>query len=192
MKRIIALLMVVLIFAVTMTACSEGCQSETINTTENAGAVDATTSEDTSKTQTEAAEDNANETAGGNSAVENTGTTEEAEKILADNDDFSIVVTNCVTDASKGFVMYTEIENKTQNPLVFKVTASALNNKDMHPEFTYEVPAKEKVNLPMVWSAEKLDERNVIDVTEVKMELEVVSCGEEMKMISSEIYVVNP
>lgn len=190
MKRLVALMLMILLSLSVLTACNDTTGTESETTSAEATVADtevtaqqaegATTTEATSGSQTMA-----------DATLQATETNTKGQN-LADTEEFSIIITDCVTDANKGFVMYAEIENKTENPLVFKVTASALNNKDMHPDFTHEVPAYEKVNIPMVWSADKLAERLVTEVTEVKIELQVVSYGENVKMLSSDIYTINP
>ena len=102
------------------------------------------------------------------------------------------MVTNCVMDTVAGFVMNTYLENKTEDPVVFEVTASALNGKDMHPAFTQEVNPGEVLTVPMVWSEDKLANRQIVTVEEVKIELQIVSYGEEIREISRDIYTIVP
>ena len=111
---------------------------------------------------------------------------------LVETEDFAVVITDCVTDEETGFTMNAYLENKTDATLEFKVTASAINSKDMHPDFACDVKAGGSITAPMVWSADKLSQRRVTDVKEVKIELQVISYSDDVKLLSSEIYTINP
>ncbi len=113
-------------------------------------------------------------------------------KPLVETEEFAVVITDCTTDADAGFTMNAYLENKTDTTLEFKVTASALNNKDMHPDFSCDVKAGESLTAPMTWTAEKLSQRRLTEVKEVKIELQVISYGDEVKLLSSDIYTINP
>ena len=112
--------------------------------------------------------------------------------VLVETEDFAVVITDCVTDEETGFTMNAYLENKTDATLEFKVTASAINSKDMHPDFACDVKAGGSITAPMVWSADKLSQRRVTDVKEVKIELQVISYSDEVKLLSSDIYTINP
>lgn len=111
---------------------------------------------------------------------------------LVETEDFAVVITDCVTDEETGFTMNAYLENKTDATLEFKVTASAINSKDMHPDFACDVKAGGSITASMVWSADKLSQRRVTDVKEVKIELQVISYSDEVKLLSSDIYTINP
>lgn len=192
MKRFFAFLIIIILSFTVLTACNYVTGTGPAETTaETTGALSteettaqgevSSVSEEVIATQTVA--DTTAQTQENNSSKEQT---------LIETEEFAITVTDCVTDKEKGFTMNTYLVNKTETPIEFRVTASALNNKDMHPDFTQEVKAGESMTAPMIWSAEKLAERRVTEVTEVKIELQVVSYGENAKMLSSDIYTINP
>lgn len=190
MKRTATFLLILILSFAVLTACSEvTADPDTI-------ASDTTAVQSTEETTLQNEVTSAAETASDSQTATNNNaqTTENNSKkqILADTDEFTIIVSDGVTDSVNGFTMNAYLENKTDNPIVFEITASALNNKDMHPAFTQEVKAGESMTVPVVWSADKLAQRRVTEVTEVKIELEVVSYGENVKMLSSDIYVINP
>ncbi len=192
MKRFVAFLLVILFCVSVLTACNDVTGTDPTETTaETTGAL--------STEETTAQGEEPSATGKASAAQTETDTTAETQKdnsqkgqTLIETEEFAITVTDCVTDSVSGFTMNAYLENKTENPIVFKVTASALNNKDMHPAFTQEVKAEESMTAPMIWSAEKLAERRVTEVTEVKIELQVISYGKEVKILSSDVYVINP
>lgn len=185
-KRIAVLLLVVLCFGMLFGCSGTGDGSETTVNTE-------TSTQTTGDLVTEIAGNTEN-------IIENTtgvatginGSEDSAKQILVDNPEVAVKIMDCATDANNGFIMNTYLENKTDSPVIFKVTASALNGKDMHPAFTQEVKAGESMTAPMVWSADKLAERQVTVVEEVKIELQIVSYGAEIKEISTDIYTIIP
>ncbi|MBQ8001464.1 MAG: hypothetical protein IJ298_09780 [Ruminococcus sp.] len=191
MKRFVALMLILILSLSVLTGCSDTTGTEPDTTAaETTGEVNtevtAQQAEDTTLAESEAVSQTEADTTAQVTLGDIAGQT------LADTDEFAIIITHCVTDSEQGFVMNAYLENKTDDPVVFKITASALNNKDMHPAFTQEVKAGESMVAPMVWSADKLRERRVTQVTEAKIELQVVSYGESIKMLSSDIYVINP
>lgn len=113
-------------------------------------------------------------------------------KTLVETEEFAVVITDCATDADAGFTMNAYLQNKTDTTLEFKVTASAINNKDMHPDFACDVKAGESLTAPMTWTADKLAQRRVTEVKEVKIELQVISYSDEVKLLSRDIYTINP
>ncbi len=192
MKRFVAFLLMILLSVSVLTACNDVTGTDsTVTTAEITGTLSAeeTTVQGESTSATEEA--SATQTATGTTA-ETQKNNSSKEQTLVETEEFSIIVTDCVTDKVNGFTMNAYLENKTEDPIVFKVTASALNNKDMHPAFTQEVKTGESMTAPMTWSADKLKERRVTEVTEVKIELQVISYGKEVKMLSSDVYVINP
>lgn len=191
MKRFVAFLLIFMLSFSVLTACTPAVEPDEGGTTADTrtsveGSTEGSVISDVTSTAADA------DTGVSASAAEAGTSSDTEEKILADTDEFTIIITDCVTDSTTGFTMNAYLVNKTENPIEFRVTASALNNKDMHPAFTQEVKPGESLAAPMNWSADKLSERRVTEVTEVKIELEVVSYGEEVKLISSEIYVITP
>ncbi len=193
MKRLVAFILIIILSFSVLTACNDVTGADTTVTT-----VETTDTLSTEETTAQGGASSATEevtstqTATNNTAETQSHSHSHAEQTLIDTEEFAITVTDCVTDKEKGFTMNTYLVNKTETPIEFRVTASALNNKDMHPDFIQEVKAGESMTAPMTWSADKLQDRRVTEVTEVKIELQVVSYGEEIKLLSSDVYVINP
>lgn len=185
-KSIVLLLLVVLCFGMLFGCSGTGDGPETTVSIE-------TSTQTTGDLVTETAgnTENITENATEIATVIN-GSEDSAKQTLVDNPEVTVKIMDCATDANNGFIMNTYLENKTDSPVVFKVTASALNGKDMHPAFTQEVKAGESMTAPMVWSQDKLAERQVTVVEEVKIELQIVSYGAEIKEISTDIYTIIP
>lgn len=187
MKNYIALLLVVILSLSVLFGCgATGDNNETTLSAENT----ASQAENLTQSETQNSSEGAV-----NTEAETTVAVQQSEftaQTLIDDEEVSVVVTNCVMDTVAGFVMNTYLENKTEDPVVFEVTASALNGKDMHPAFTQEVNPGEVLTVPMVWSEDKLANRQIVTVEEVKIELQIVSYGEEIREISRDIYTIVP
>lgn len=193
MKRLVAFILIIILSFAVLTACNDVTGTDPTVTTAESTDVQVTEVTDAGNEVTSATEGvSATQTATNNTAETQSHSHSHTEQTLIDTEEFAITVTDCVTDKEKGFTMNTYLVNKTETPIEFRVTASALNNKDMHPDFIQEVKAGESMTAPMTWSADKLQDRRVTEVTEVKIELQVVSYGEEIKLLSSDVYVINP
>lgn len=91
--------------------------------------------------------------------------------VLVDNDEMLFRIANIVNDPVWGYILKTQIENRTDKDLMFALNNVSVNGYMCDPYFAATVSAGMKANKEISFSADSFQAIGITEVTDIELEL---------------------
>ena len=115
------------------------------------------------------------------------------DKVLAENDNFKVVVTGFDPDAFWGYTMKLYLENKTDKKLVFSMDDVSVNGFMIDPYYGDTIPGNSKSFGRPSWDNEELKKNNIETVSKIEFKLRVYYSDDwAADDLLNEVFTVEP
>lgn len=111
--------------------------------------------------------------------------------VLAETDEYAVIVTGFDPDGLWGYTMNLYIYNKTDVPLMFAINDAAVNGYMCDPFWASSIPAGTQEMNEVTWSETELEDNGITEVKEISLDF---SIGEEFSFdyLLEDTFVINP